>query len=68
MVKTVEMRNIRVTQGKTLRDKIRNENPKERRNNWNEHVKEWDNNRLPKQAKEVRRPTGIRSERHPPKR
>lgn len=80
LLRTAEMKTLRVIAGKTLRDHERNANIREqcdvcdvvrwgrqRRRQWYEHVRRMDENRLPRRVLEGR-PLGSRQPGRPPKR
>ncbi|XP_048524753.1 uncharacterized protein LOC125505293 [Dendroctonus ponderosae] len=80
MMKTVEMKTLGSTQGKTLEDRVRSEDirmqcgmqnigrwVRRRRRFWNKHVERMEDNRLAKNAK-MNNPVGRRPQGRPPKR
>lgn len=80
LMRTVEMKTLRTIQGKTLHDRIRNEDirqqceiqdigrwVRQRRRFWNKHIKRMEDSRLVKAAK-MNNPVGKRSQGRPPKR
>ncbi|XP_045477884.1 uncharacterized protein LOC123683031 [Harmonia axyridis] len=80
MMSTTEMRIIRRIHGKTLLDRVRNEELRERsgiqdvgkfvrqrRKYWNKHIERMSDNRLVKGARQ-NKPTGKRTQGRPPKR
>lgn len=80
MMRTVEMKTLRSIQGKTIYDRVRNEDirmqcgiqdigrwVRQRRRFWNKHIKRMEDNRLVKNAK-TNNPVGKRPQGRPPKR
>ena len=80
LLRTIEMKTIRATHGKTLRDKIRSDQLRQlsgiqdiikwvnvQRKEWDAHVERMEDNRLTKIARD-NRPQGVRSTGRPKKR